>query len=65
MPRKYKNSKIFTDIAKYSLDRGKLGLTEKVIELEENPERKIMIYLLILSTTVDKKIVEKLLNTAE
>lgn len=33
LPRKYKNFKIFTDIAKYSLDRGKLGLAEKFIEL--------------------------------
>jgi hypothetical protein len=31
MPKKYRNSKVFTDITKYSLDRGKLGLAEKII----------------------------------
>jgi hypothetical protein len=33
LPKKNKNSKVFTDIAKYSLDRGKQGLAEKLIEL--------------------------------
>jgi hypothetical protein len=31
MPKKHRNSKVFTDITKYSLDRGKLGLAEKII----------------------------------
>ena len=33
IPKKNRNSKVFTDIAKYSLDRGKAGLAEKIIEL--------------------------------
>lgn len=34
MPKKTRDSKVFTDIAKYSLDRGKMGLADKIIELE-------------------------------
>lgn len=34
MPKKYRNSKVFTDIAKYALDRGKVTLSEKIIELD-------------------------------
>jgi hypothetical protein len=56
---------VFTDIAKYSLDRDKGSLADSLIELDTNPDRKIMVYLLMLSASKDKHIVDKLLNAAE
>jgi hypothetical protein len=35
------------------------------LELDTNPDRKIMVYLLMLAKSREKKIVEKLLNSAE
>lgn len=62
--KKLKSTKVFTDIAKYCLDRGKEVLAESLIELDTNPDRKIMMYLLMLAANKDKRVVEKLLNAA-
>lgn len=62
---KNKDSRVFTEIAKYCIDRKKFSLAENFVELEEVPERKVMVYLLIVTVRQDKKMVEKLLETAE
>ena len=65
LEKKIKGKKVFTEIARYCIDRGKMNLAYKFIELEEHSGRKIMVCLVILSAKHDKKIIEKLLDFAE
>lgn len=65
MEKKIRGKKIFTDIARYCIDRGKINLAYRFIELEEHSGRKIMVCLVILAAKQDKKIIEKLLNFAQ
>jgi hypothetical protein len=59
--KKIKGTKIFTEIAKYCVDRNKLPLALKLIEWEKHSGRRIMVAMLILAVKQDNQFVEKIL----
>jgi hypothetical protein len=56
------NTYVFTDLAKYCLDRSMTGLALKLIELEPHVGRRCMVFLLIFMARKEPQTVDKLLE---
>lgn len=56
---------VFTELAKYCLDRNMTSLALKLIELEPHLGRRCMVFLLIFKARKDSQNVDKLLEYAE